>query len=106
MKKYKLKSFSIGSSINYQDNLNDQQLKVVHEAEGPSLVLAGAGSGKTRVLIYRLAYIRKVIVEKLKVLSGCHTFREMREPTNVGKDNRHPELLGLFGLDLFKISDG
>ena len=43
--------------IQYQDSLNEAQLKAVSIIDKPLLVIAGAGSGKTRVIIYKVAYL-------------------------------------------------
>jgi len=50
-------NIKLSLEISYKDILNEKQLNIVKNGDGPCLVLAGAGSGKTRVLVYRVCYL-------------------------------------------------
>lgn len=96
MKSYKLEPFSNDAAIDYRQNLNPQQLKVVEQASGASLVLAGAGSGKTRVLIYRLAYLLEKEVPPENILLVTFTNRAANEMTNRAEVLLKSSLSGLW----------
>ena len=73
-------NLTTGNDISWLSELNPEQLASVRETEGPLLVLSGAGTGKTRVLTTRIAYIlHNKLARPWQVLAVTFTNRAANE---------------------------
>src|SRR3974390_2277273 len=96
---YVLKPFTpeIRLNIDYPRELNEQQLAAVTAPPGPALVIAGAGSGKTRTLTYRVAYLLAQGIPADRILLLTFTNKAAKEMMRRVGDLLGHELASLWG---------
>ncbi|GGK34715.1 DNA helicase [Yeosuana aromativorans] len=92
----------------YLSQLNEAQLEPTLQKDGPMIIIAGAGSGKTRVLTYRIAYLMSQGVDAFNILALTFTnkaAREMKEriATIVGNTEAKNLWMGTFHSVFAKI---
>jgi len=98
-REYTLKSFRapVELNIDYEAELNAQQLAAVSAPPGPALVLAGAGAGKTRTLTYRVAYLLEQGIPVDRILLLTFTNKAAREMMDRVQELIGGDTAGLWG---------
>ncbi|MGC2352301.1 MAG: UvrD-helicase domain-containing protein [Candidatus Udaeobacter sp.] len=86
-----------GIHLDYAAELNEQQLAAVTAPPGPILVIAGAGSGKTRTLTYRVAYLLENGIDPRNILLLTFTNKAAREMLNRVANLLPVDASGLWG---------
>ena len=94
--------------MHFLDELNESQRKAAEHLYGPTMVIAGAGSGKTRVLTYRIAHMIENEIDPFNILALTFTNKAAREMTErigsiVGADEAKNITMGTFHSVFSKI---
>ena len=95
-------------NVEFLEDLNNSQREAVMYNAGPSLVIAGAGSGKTRVLTYKIAYLLKMGIPAYRIMALTFTNKAAREMKEriiqlVGEDKAHYLWMGTFHSIFLRI---
>ena len=106
-REYVLEPFrrEIALQIDYAKELNEQQFAAVTAPPGPALVIAGAGSGKTRTLTFRVAYLLEQGVPPEKILLLTFTNKAAREMMRRVNDILGQDLTSLWGGTFHSIGN-
>src|SRR5712675_1937540 len=104
---YVLQPFNpaVNLHIDYAKELNEQQHAAVTAPPGPSLVIAGAGSGKTRTLVYRVAFLLEQGIPADRILLLTFTNKAAREMMRRVADLLGQELASLWGGTFHSIGN-
>ncbi len=98
-------ALSTGTRIDYVAELNEQQLAAVTAPGGAALVIAGAGSGKTRVLTYRVAWLLENGVKPWNILLLTFTNKAAREMVSRVTDLLGSDAEGIWGGTFHSIGN-
>jgi DNA helicase-2/ATP-dependent DNA helicase PcrA len=104
---YVLRPFgaTVQLNIDYARELNEQQFAAVTAPPGPSLVIAGAGSGKTRTLTYRVAYLLEQGIPAERILLLTFTNKAAKEMMRRVADLLGQDLPSLWGGTFHSIGN-
>src|SRR6266850_1314725 len=107
MRDYVLQPFrtEVRLQIDYAAELNEQQHAAVTAPPGPALVIAGAGSGKTRTLTYRVAYLLEQGISAERILLLTFTNKAAKEMMRRVADLLGQELPSLWGGTFHSIGN-
>src|SRR5438270_9083584 len=106
-REYLLQQFRapVALQIDYAAELNEQQHAAVTAPPGPALVIAGAGSGKTRTLTYRVAYLLEQGIPAERILLLTFTNKAAKEMMRRVADLLGQELPSLWGGTFHSIGN-